>query len=431
MPGQDGFVDDLYATVLAGTGQEDGGGSGQDYVCLEWPGLPIEAAAFANALTGDNPSGSPAALEAFSTLVDEIPALSPLYTETGASLESIYGLILEATVTGGSAVARAFLGAQESFASLVRGSVENALDMYHPSYAQPRSWADPAGAASWVRGQVGGGTAPPPPLPPVLRRTLPGGVIGPTWRFSGETPPIVVRPRPEVVLRAAPSAARGATLAPVAGPAGAAVARRPGAAIATAVARPVARLPAGLQATRLSTATLRPSVSVAVTPTRTITRPEVLKRLGATVAPRPLPPIRPPVEQPVGSSDLRITLQMLKIDIRRPWFDPLVLRLRGWSLDGIEPGFFSNGQPDADQGLCPLVPTSVIAVRDVRITGPWTDADRAAAGKAVGSTLQSAFGPFTLAAAGHVEGRFDGATLVIPGIQIIAWVCSRMPMLPP
>ncbi|MFC7541996.1 hypothetical protein ACFQU2_24435 [Siccirubricoccus deserti] len=132
MPGQDGFVDELYATVLAGTGQESGGASGQGYICLEWPGLPIEAGDFANALTGENPGGSPAALEAFSTLVDEVPALAPLYTETGVSLESVYGMILMATVTGGGAVAQAFVGAREKFESLLRGSVENALDMYHP-----------------------------------------------------------------------------------------------------------------------------------------------------------------------------------------------------------------------------------------------------------------------------------------------------------
>jgi hypothetical protein len=147
------------------------------------------------------------------------------------------------------------------------------------------------------------------------------------------------------------------------------------------------------------------------------------------------PPIQAPVEQPAASSGLRATLQMMQIGIKRPWFDPLVMRLPGWSLEGIPSGFFSNGKPDGDPGLCPLVPTSAIAVRNVRITGSWTDADRAAAGKAVAggaqASKQAAFGPFTLAAGGRVQGQFDGSTLTIPGMQIIAWVCSRMPMLPP
>jgi hypothetical protein len=441
MSGQDGFVDDLYATVLAGTGQESGGASGQGYICLEWPGLPIEAGDFANALTGENPGGSPAALEAFSTLVDEVPALSPLYTETGVSLESVYGMILMATVTGGGAVAQAFAGAKEKFESMLRGSVENALDMFHPSYAQPRTWADPAGAGGWVKVEVGGGAPPPPPPPPVLH-TLPVGLTKATWRFSGETPPIVVRPKPEVMLQARPVASLSATTA-LRPAVMAGVATRVGTAppIATAppatIVKSVARMPTALQATRLSAATLRPAAlpapvaaSAKSAMLKTV-QPDVLKRLGTVaVLPKP-PPIRAPVEQPAATSNLRATLQMMQIGIKRPWFDPLVMRLPGWSLEGIPSGFFSNGKPDSDPGLCPLVPTSVIAVRDVRITGSWTDGDRAAAGKAVASTTQSAFGPFTLAAGGRVQGRFDGSTLTIPGMQIIAWICSRMPMLPP
>lgn len=444
MSGQDGFVDDLYATVLAGTGHDGGGGaSGQGYICLEWPGLPIEAADFADALTGENPGGSPAALEAFSTLVDEVPALSPLYTETGVSLEAVYGMVLMATVAGGGVVARAFAEAKEKFESLVRGSVENALDMYHPSYAQPRTWADPAGAAGWVAVQVGSGAPPPPPRPPVLQ-TLPSTLGKPTWRFGGETPPIVVRPKPEVMLR--PRTLASAVVAPrVAVPAGAAVASAVRAAPSEAVAgalvgRPVARAPAALQATRVATATLRPAAlpadAVLAAPAKAsalaAVRPEVLARIGAAVAASPkTPPVRPPVERPSDTSDLRATLRMMQVGVKRPWFDPLVMRLPGWSLEGIPSGFFSNGQAESDPGLCPLVPTSFIAVRDVRITGNWTDGDRAVAGKAVAGAGQSAFGPFTLAAGGRVQGRFDGSTLVIPGMQIIAWVCSRMPMLPP
>ena len=417
MPGQDDFIEALYATVLAGTGAAGGGASGVGYVCLEWPGLPIELADYANPLTGDNPTGSPAALEAFSTLVDELPALSPLYQATGASLQTIYRMILGATVDSGSVVAQAFATAKEQFDSLVRGSVTDPLAIFHPAYATPRTWADASGAAQWATVQVGGG-ARPPPLPPVLRPVLDRGLAKPTWRFSGESPPTVVRPKlPAELAAASPSSARLGPAAPGAGTdAPPAIAARP---------------PAAVQAARQATATLRPQAAAPATAAPASLAPVLARRLDVLQLNPKAVPIRPPEEQAAGISDLRATLQMLHIGIKRSWFDPTVLRLPGWSLGGIERGFFSNGSADADPGLCPLVPTSVIAVRNVRISGTWSAGDRAAAARAVAGGKQAAFGPFTLATPGRVEGSFDGSTLALPGVQVVAWICSRMPVLPP
>ena len=416
MPGQDDFIEALYATVLAGTGAAGGGASGAGYVCLEWPGLPIEPADYANALTGDNPTGSPAALEAFSTLVDELPAFSPLYQATGASLQTIYRLILGATVDSGSVVAQAFAAAREKFDSLVRGSVTDPLAMFHPAYAAPRTWADAGGAAQWATVQVGGG-ARPPPLPPVLRPVLDRGLAKPTWRFSGQSPPIVVRPPPPAELAvASPSSALRRTA--------------PG---GEAEAPPVlaARPPAAVQAARQATATLRPQLAAPAAATPAPLASVLARRLDVLQLDPKAVPIRPPEEQAAGVSDLRATLQMLHIGFKRPWFDPTVLRLPGWSLGGIDRGFFSNGSADADPGLCPLVPTSMIAVRNVRMSGTWSAGDRAAAARAVAGGKQAAFGPFTLATPGRVQGSFDGSTLSLPGVQVIAWICSRMPVLPP
>src|SRR5690242_5027397 len=118
MSGQTSFVTALYGVVLAGAG----GGARSSYVVLEWPGLPIDPHQYGNLWATDNQSGSPEALEAFSELVDDnLPLLSPAYQPSGISLESIYALILEATVgaaAGGvSPLARAFATAREVFES--------------------------------------------------------------------------------------------------------------------------------------------------------------------------------------------------------------------------------------------------------------------------------------------------------------------------
>lgn len=434
MSGQDDFVSALYATVLAGTGQAAGGASGQSYFCLEWPSLPIEPADFANALSGENPEGSPAALEAFSTLVDEVPALSPLYQETGVSLQSVYAMILEATVAGGSAVARVFASAKEQFDLLVRGSVTDPLAVYHPAYAQPRTWADPAGLAQWVTVQIGAGV-PPPPLPPVLHPVFDEGLNKLSWRFTNQSPPIIIRPKPSEALLAARTdllhAAPGATVASRTAAATAVGAEQVHPATWAMIPALVARPPSALTASRLAGTTLRPSVVAPGGMMPTSLSPELAQRFGAMRIVPQGPPVTPPEEQPAKSSNLRATLQMLHIGIKRPWYDPTVLHLPGWSLDGISRGFFSNGKPDVDPGLCPLVPTSVIAVRNVRIAGTWSPVDQAAAGRAMGNAKQASFGPFTLATAGRAQASFDGSTLSIPGIHIVAWICSRMPILPP
>ncbi len=121
---QNTLVQSLYAAIFRGIGTPDahGGVAGQSFVSLEWPGLPADAGQFGNPWSPDNQSGSAQALEDFSALVDQVPALSPVYVSAGTSVESVYGLTLNATVAQGGAVGKAFASAQEKFASIVRGS---------------------------------------------------------------------------------------------------------------------------------------------------------------------------------------------------------------------------------------------------------------------------------------------------------------------
>src|SRR5437879_3297787 len=135
----------------------------QPFISLEWPGLPLDPQQYRNPWSPENMSGSAMALEDFSALVDAIPAAAPVYVATGMGVEGVYGLLLGATVGAADGViAKVFANAQAKFASVIRGSTENALAEYHPSYPSPLNWCDPANENLWTTATVNIGTSPAP-----------------------------------------------------------------------------------------------------------------------------------------------------------------------------------------------------------------------------------------------------------------------------
>jgi hypothetical protein len=410
------FVTALYGAILGAKAASGGAQAGTTtYVTLEWPGLPVDPQQYGNIWASDNPAGSPEALEAFSDLVDSVPALSPLYEPVGISLSQIYALMLQATVHPGP-VADAFAAAQASFAGLVRGSLENPAAQYHPSVPAPRTWCDPSGQAQWTTVSIGPDNPPPPPPPPALREILARPTLM-QWHVT-QTP--VERP----VLAGRPGV-------------------RPMA--ATAAPPPIANM----NATRLRIAALRPNLAnLAIEAPVTTVPPAALTRLQAMrvglqpmlaikvaltpAVPSPAAPTPPPVQgQPVTTSRLKATFKFLRVEIKRPWVNTTLLHLPGWSIDGIAAGAISNGKTDNNPGMLPLLPIAFIAVKDINISGSWSDSDRQAAGAALAGGTNASFGPFTLSANGSPAGTFNASSLVVPGIQIIAWICNVIPLLPP
>jgi hypothetical protein len=68
-----------------------------------------------------------------------------------------------------------------------------------------------------------------------------------------------------------------------------------------------------------------------------------------------------------------------------------------------------------------VVPTAFIAVKNLVIEAAWSDSDVAARANA------AAFGPFSLLGL----STDDKNAMHCPGLQIIAWICSLQPQLPP
>jgi hypothetical protein len=123
----------------------------------------------------------------------------------------------------------------------------------------------------------------------------------------------------------------------------------------------------------------------------------------------------------VATEQFGITVDICLVNLQRPWLSDAFLNVRGWFVPGFEKGEFSNGDEQED-GPFAILPTACILVRNLQITATWSDADRAVIEQAANLGTFSLFGR-----------SFDRntATLSVPGMQSIAWVCEPMPLLPP
>lgn len=126
---------------------------------------------------------------------------------------------------------------------------------------------------------------------------------------------------------------------------------------------------------------------------------------------------------PTGSNRLRIDFDMCIVQLTRTWLSDGFLSLKGWSVPGFGKGDFSNGAATFDDpGNLDAVPIACVLIRNLVVNAQWT------AGNI--STLANAanLGPFSLH--GHEFDQHAG-TLTVKGMQAIAWVCAKMPLLPP
>ena len=128
--------------------------------------------------------------------------------------------------------------------------------------------------------------------------------------------------------------------------------------------------------------------------------------------------------QTVESDDLTLSLEYCFVDISRDWWNDILIRMPSWYAPGLRAGDLVPSRGLAGQPLG--VPIAMVLTRNVRVSGRWSETDRAAAAS------HTSFGPWQLS---DVETSFEeheeSATLAIPGTQVVAVVCSLLSELPP
>ena len=453
MPDQTNLVQSIYSAIFNGVGSS-GASDNSNYLCLEWPGLPVTEAEYGNPWSASNTAGNAQAEENFSVLVDTIPNLSPIYEPSGVGVESVYSMILMATVgtvSSSPAISQQFADSQQKFANGQIGGASNPASLYHPSYSLPANWPS-ASSAGWTKITVslGGTPAATPPPPQHVTETINKAMLTQANSVGWRSAAVNVAAVKKINVTVLPTTFKG----PVASKTAlGAVQLRPVAALASAhapvAAAPVAA-PTAVSPTMLASINRMAQVrsvgqllSKPAAPSAALAQSLIRRlQLNEGEAPAPTHFIRPisvgpiatqPVQsKPVTSSSLKLTMSCQRVTVRRDWMNPLLLQLGDWSIDGVPAGTLSTGTADnTNTGPFALLPLSFIVVRDVSISGTWSAEDKTFAMQASTPGNVVAFGPLTLANAAASQSAFDGATLTVPGMQIVAWSCHPTPKLPP
>ncbi len=110
------------------------------------------------------------------------------------------------------------------------------------------------------------------------------------------------------------------------------------------------------------------------------------------------------------------------------WWNATFLTDKSWYIPGMDRGGLLP-MPEAtmnDANLAYGIPVALIVVKGLTVSGNWSN-EAAAALSAPGSSL----GPFSLQGATTTQDSTGSITYSRPGMQVIALLCSQLPVLPP
>lgn len=221
---------------------------------------------------------------------------------------------------------------------------------------------------------------------------------------------------------------------------------------APVIERPVEMIqrPAALNASRMTNLTpgpaaMEPICRVAQPPAGTT--PQVAAAPASTTNDlTPKPAAIPPITQsgsPSGESVQQVTTvpaSTITVQLQHQcvtlgymsggvsWWDGAFLADTGWFIPGMCRGALlplpqaTAANPDLAYGI----PVALVVVQNLSISGNWSD-EAAAALAAPGGSL----GPFSLAGATATLGNDGTVTYSRPGMQVVAVLCSQLPVLPP
>ncbi|MCY7767073.1 hypothetical protein [Bacillus inaquosorum] len=127
------------------------------------------------------------------------------------------------------------------------------------------------------------------------------------------------------------------------------------------------------------------------------------------------------------------------VTIERPWFNGLLFDINGWYLNGIAQGGLSNGQIEGNErSSLPLIPQALVIMRDIELSGNFSTAEQEIIKKSVEGSVSVGYGPFSLSGRyshssenRHFNSSFDGTTIKIPGMQVLARISWILPFSPP
>ncbi|WP_224363939.1 hypothetical protein [Hyalangium versicolor] len=139
------------------------------------------------------------------------------------------------------------------------------------------------------------------------------------------------------------------------------------------------------------------------------------------------------------TTNLRLSFQFARVDIRRAWLKENLLTTTGWSVEGRAKNSYSNGNVDpSNTGVFPLLPVAFIVARQVRATANWSAVDR----QTFSQTLQGGggirIGPFHFGGGASSSSTTSSTwaasnqtDLYTPDVELIAFLNRVVPACPP
>ncbi len=397
------------------------GNATQPFLAFEL-GTPISDATFRN--PADPTKYSPAlALEYLSRRANAVPAIQEhLFVETSNTVDGLYEILLQGSIPVDPA-SMELLGAIKKTATtdfeIVLRAASGISDQFRPTYSDPVDWYDQSVSTNWTTIHIDRAdqSASSPEQPQLFSKSLL------QWHLA----PVGLRSQLHMAASVSPlrSIASLQAAAPIARP-------------AAIQASPGIFRPAGM--TKISNAALprtavtrvakfNPAIQASID--RQSERFLTLQRvdMGAKANLSPFlvvspesPPIPLPPPAPVKSDAFSIRVDVSIVKLRRPWLSDGLLNLTNWFVPSAAKGSFSNGTGASDPGILPVLPVACILIRNLFVRAQWSEEDRK---NREGSTHLGAFG---------LQGRSydqNSATLTVPGMQSVAWICDPFPVLPP
>jgi hypothetical protein len=430
MPGPETAGRQLYAHLAELLAPAEALGNSACLVILEPAGKDVAAL---GATTG------PERDEAIADLANTVPAAAASFLPTLSTYDDLWNdVLMLATPSGGPGdpagvtVSRLLADNRAGFEMMARARLDVSGDLYHPVRMVPKEWLGEEGWAS-VALRIGGAEPTPvPETPPFV--VIPEEIPELEWReieplpidppilvdpLIDREPPIPVDPvdpfEPDPFDRAGP--------------------------VDPGLVEPELVDPTVVDADVID----GPDVGRFLVDEEPVVvgnevRPEVLRVLEAVqwddpirltegttwqdiwTATRSVDVVATVAAASPPASGFELSFDYRVVGIDRPWLQPLLLGLGGWTMPGFEAESISNGLPIGNPGLMPVITTRLLVVRNLQVKANWTDADRAKADAA--GTIS--FGPFAISGA----PSFDGSTLSHPGPQVVAWLGTVVPPCP-
>lgn len=391
------------------------GATTQPFLAFEL-GTPIPDATFRN--PADTTKYSPAlALEYLSHRANAVPSIQEhMFIETSNTVEDLYQILLAGS-TPVDVASMELLGAikrsAQSAFDVVLQTESGISEQYRPTYGDPQDWYDLSIEENWARivvdrkdEPVTSDTTPAQPSNAYSRKLLQWSVAPVEFRSQLGLPASDLSVSTITAMRAATMSHTEVRAMPT----------EFRAAAATKFALKTAPLSTKVVA-------VNPAFAAAIAQTqyhRRVSFPP--PGIDTADIPPPPPPVAPSPPPEVSSDGFLIDVRVSIIKLRRPWLSDGLLNLKNWFVPSVPKGSFSDGTGAENTGILPVLPVACVLIRDLAIHAKWSEDDQQ---NLENSTHLGAFG---------LQGRSydkNSATLTIPGMQSVAWICDPLPVLPP